>query len=64
MLYRLLLERLPHAAIVSIGHRSSLVMFHERFLALKSDGKGRHRLTPVTPEEGARDADEMRLSLV
>ena len=64
MLYRLLLERLPHAAIVSIGHRSSLVMFHERFLALKSDGKSRHRLTPVTPEEGARDADEMRLSLV
>ncbi|HKA47313.1 MAG TPA: ABC transporter ATP-binding protein/permease [Methyloceanibacter sp.] len=64
MLYRLLLERLPHAAIVSIGHRSSLVMFHERFLALKSDGKGRHRLTPVTPEEGALDADEMRLSLV
>ena len=25
MLYRLLLERLPDAAIVSIGHRSSLV---------------------------------------
>ena len=64
MLYRLLLERLPHAAIVSIGHRSSLVMFHERFLALKSDDRGRHRLTPVTPEEGARDANEMRLSLV
>ena len=64
MLYRLLLERLPDAAIVSIGHRSSLVMFHERFLALKADGKGRHRLTPVTPEEGAHNADEMGLTLV
>jgi putative ATP-binding cassette transporter len=64
MLYRLLLERLPDAAIVSIGHRSSLVVFHERFLALKPDGKGRHRLTAVSPDEGARDAEEMGLSLV
>jgi vitamin B12/bleomycin/antimicrobial peptide transport system ATP-binding/permease protein len=64
MLYRLLLQRLPDAAIVSIGHRSSLVMFHERFLALKADGKGRHRLTPVSPEEGARGAEELGLSLV
>ena len=48
MLYRLLLERLPHAAIVSIGHRSSLLIFHERFLALRPDGKGRHRLMPVS----------------
>jgi vitamin B12/bleomycin/antimicrobial peptide transport system ATP-binding/permease protein len=64
VLYRLLLERLPDAAIVSIGHRSSLVMFHERFLALKPDGKGRHRLMPVSPDEGARDAEEMDLSLV
>jgi vitamin B12/bleomycin/antimicrobial peptide transport system ATP-binding/permease protein len=64
MLYRLMLERLPDAAIVSIGHRSSLVVFHERFLALKPDGKGRHRLTAVSPDEGARDAEEMGLSLV
>jgi vitamin B12/bleomycin/antimicrobial peptide transport system ATP-binding/permease protein len=64
MLYRLLLQRLPDAAIVSIGHRSSLVMFHERFLALKADGKGRHRLTPVSPEEGARGAEALGLSLV
>jgi putative ATP-binding cassette transporter len=63
MLYRLLLERLPDAAIVSIGHRSSLVVFHERFLALKPDGKGRHRLTPVSRGEGARDAEEMGLTL-
>ena len=64
MLYRLLLQRLPDAAIVSIGHRSSLVMFHERFLALKADGNGRHRLTPVSPEEGARGAEALGLSLV
>jgi putative ATP-binding cassette transporter len=64
MLYRLLLDRLPDAAIVSIGHRSSLVVFHERFLALKPDGKGRHQLTPVSADEGARQGDEMGLSLV
>jgi putative ATP-binding cassette transporter len=64
MLYRLLLERLPDTAIVSIGHRSSLVMFHERFLALRPDGPGRHRLVPVSPDEGARDAEELGLSLV
>jgi len=63
MLYRLLLERLPDAAIVSIGHRSSLVMFHKRFLALRPDGPGRHRLTPVSPDEGARSAAEMDLTL-
>jgi hypothetical protein len=64
MLYRLLLDRLPDAAIVSIGHRSSLVVFHDRFLSLKPDGKGRHRLGPVSPDEGAQAADEMGLSLV
>jgi len=52
MLYRLLLERLPGAAIVSIGHRSSLVAFHDRFLGLKPDGPGRHRLSPLTETEG------------
>ena len=64
MLYRLLLDRLPDAAIVSIGHRSSLIVFHERFLSLKPDGKGRHRLGPVSPDDGASAADEMGLSLV
>jgi putative ATP-binding cassette transporter len=64
MLYRLLLDRLPDAAIVSIGHRSSLVMFHERFLALKPDGRGRHRLAPLSPDDDAPTADQMDLSLV
>lgn len=33
-LYTLLLERLPHTAIVSVGHRASLDGFHERFIDL------------------------------
>jgi putative ATP-binding cassette transporter len=59
-LYRLLLERLPQAAIVSIGHRSSLVVFHERFLELKPDGDGPHRLSPISARDG--EAAEMDLS--
>ena len=42
-LYRLLQERLPGATIVSIGHRSTLAAFHQRKLALESDGTV-HRL--------------------
>jgi putative ATP-binding cassette transporter len=37
-LYQLLQERLPHATIVSIGHRSTLAAFHRRRLALDRDG--------------------------
>lgn len=33
-LYRLLCERLPHAGLVSVGHRSTLAAFHERRLDL------------------------------
>ncbi|HZP09066.1 ABC transporter ATP-binding protein/permease [Methyloceanibacter sp.] len=43
-LYRLLLERLPDTAIISIGHRSSLIQFHARFFELKPEAPGRHRL--------------------
>jgi len=43
-LYRLLLTRLPNAAIVSIGHRSSLIQFHDRFLELSPEASGRHSL--------------------
>ena len=63
MLYRLLLERLPATAIVSIGHRSSLVAYHERFLALKPDGAGRHHLAPVARGDGAGARDELDLSV-
>ncbi|MCK0196406.1 ABC transporter ATP-binding protein/permease [Ancylobacter sp. 6x-1] len=33
-LYRLIRERLPHTAIVSVGHRTSLIGFHDRQLLL------------------------------
>ncbi|RQH06698.1 ABC transporter ATP-binding protein/permease [Bradyrhizobium sp. RP6] len=37
-LYRLLVEKLPQATIVSIGHRSTLDAFHTRKVALVKDG--------------------------
>ena len=46
-LYRLLIERLPDSAIVSIGHRSSLVQFHGRFFELQPDATGRHHLMEI-----------------
>ena len=36
--YRLLHERLPGTTIVSIGHRSTLKVFHDRHLTLHPDG--------------------------
>lgn len=38
-LYRLLAERLPATAIVSIGHRSTLAAFHDRKIALTREGE-------------------------
>ena len=37
-LYGLVRERLPHAAVVSVGHRSSLGALHQRELVLLGDG--------------------------
>jgi vitamin B12/bleomycin/antimicrobial peptide transport system ATP-binding/permease protein len=37
-LYRLLAEKLPHATLVSIGHRSTLEAFHRRKVTLIPDG--------------------------
>jgi putative ATP-binding cassette transporter len=37
-LYQLLHERLPGAAIISIGHRATLAAFHKRRLTLARDG--------------------------
>jgi putative ATP-binding cassette transporter len=51
-LYRLLLERLPHSTIVSIGHRSTLVVFHDRHLALVRDGD-QHRVREAVLEGSA-----------
>jgi putative ATP-binding cassette transporter len=39
-LYRLMQERLPDAAVISIGHRSTLAVFHRRRLALERDAGG------------------------
>jgi len=49
MLYRLLHERLPGTTIVSIGHRSTLNAFHDRQLAISSDGD-RNTLREVAAE--------------
>jgi putative ATP-binding cassette transporter len=50
-LYRLLQQRLPHATVVSIGHRSTLAAFHKRRLALVQQGDhhvlSEARLTPA-----------------
>ncbi|MGH6734977.1 MAG: ABC transporter ATP-binding protein/permease [Methyloceanibacter sp.] len=64
-LYRLLIARLPDSAIVSIGHRSSLVQFHGRFFHLAPVTPGLHRLTEtdkatesaeIAREEAEREA--------
>jgi putative ATP-binding cassette transporter len=55
-LYRLLTEKLPQATIVSIGHRSTLDVFHTRKVAVVKDGPI-HVLakdgTPAEPEPSA-----------
>ncbi|MHB1202370.1 MAG: ABC transporter ATP-binding protein/permease [Acidithiobacillus sp.] len=45
-LYEMLIEELPQTAIISVGHRSSLLQYHEQRLELLSEG--RWRLGPVT----------------
>ncbi len=50
-LYRLLQERLPRATIVSIGHRSTLVAFHDRHLALLPEGD-HHRIREAVRTQG------------
>ena len=61
-LYKLLIERLPDSAIVSIGHRSSLNEFHGRFFKLSPSAGGGHRLAEAekaaSPSEAARGEDE------
>jgi vitamin B12/bleomycin/antimicrobial peptide transport system ATP-binding/permease protein len=46
-LYRLLIDQLSGTAIVSIGHRSSLIQFHNRFFELRPDESGRHHLVEI-----------------
>jgi putative ATP-binding cassette transporter len=55
-LYRLLIDRLPETAIISIGHRSSLVQFHTRFFALKPEEAGAHHLREIGMIDAAETA--------
>ena len=48
-LYRLLRERLPQAAIVSIGHRSSLKPLHDGLVVLRKEDGGPFVLGRATP---------------
>ncbi len=41
-LYELLAERLPRTTMVSIGHRSTLVQFHTRFVEMRPAADGVH----------------------
>jgi putative ATP-binding cassette transporter len=44
-LYRLIAERLPKTAIVSLGHRSTLIPLHRRFLRIERGADKTGRLT-------------------
>lgn len=47
-MYKLLRESLPHAIVVSVGHRSSLLGFHTQELELLGDGHWQmHKLSPA-----------------
>jgi len=46
-LYKLVRERLPKAAIISIGHRSTLLPFHKDRLEAKRQADGTFQLAPV-----------------
>jgi vitamin B12/bleomycin/antimicrobial peptide transport system ATP-binding/permease protein len=60
-LYKLLLKRLPKAAIVSIGHRSSLNIFHDRFFTLEPHKEGHYSLTETKRgrDRKAKDAADV-----
>jgi putative ATP-binding cassette transporter len=46
-LYALLERRLPHATVISIGHRSTLNALHRRRMHLARQADGSHRLEPA-----------------
>jgi putative ATP-binding cassette transporter len=50
-LYRLLRLKLPHSTVISIGHRASLLQFHQRRLAIRSDQFGIRRLASSAAPE-------------
>ena len=52
-MYRLLRESLPNAALVSVGHRSSLLGLHTRVLELLGEGKWRLSVPEMTRHAAA-----------
>ncbi|MCJ7787439.1 MAG: ATP-binding cassette domain-containing protein, partial [Methyloceanibacter sp.] len=61
-LYTLLLKRLPKSAIVSIGHRASLIAFHDRFFTLEPCPEGHHLLTEGKRGGGKKAKDAADVS--
>ncbi|MBS9478769.1 ABC transporter ATP-binding protein/permease [Ancylobacter radicis] len=53
-LYRMLRERLPQTALLSIGHRSTLIELHETHIALERTVDGPARLALVPPLAAAQ----------
>ncbi len=51
-LYRLIAGRLPGTAVISVGHRSSLLRYHRGCLRLLGDGEGSWRVEDVAPAGG------------
>jgi vitamin B12/bleomycin/antimicrobial peptide transport system ATP-binding/permease protein len=62
-LYSLLIARLPDSAIVSIGHRSTLIEFHDRFFRLSPVSEGLHRLAEAHHKAGVEDEPEREAAL-
>jgi len=54
---------LPHTAIISIGHRASLVQFHARFFELTPEAPGRHRLAEAIRRKDARKEGKLGASV-
>jgi len=48
-LYRALIAHLPRTAVLSVGHRSTLLAFHERRLRLAGEGRWREELATDPP---------------
>lgn len=49
LMYRTLTEALPHATIISVGHRSTIVKYHTRRLRLIGDGSWRDEVIAPVP---------------
>ncbi|MDD2862859.1 MAG: ABC transporter ATP-binding protein/permease [Acidiphilium sp.] len=50
LMYRTLTTALPHATIISVGHRSTIVKYHTRRLRLLGDGGWRDEVIAPAPE--------------